>query len=96
MHYQGYIKLKSYVRLFSYGASSGMGKRLSEKLSESGHQVSGNYHKNELHLNNPSIRLYPLYVLDETISLDFLPGTLTGDIYCPAAFICCHLKKLTR
>lgn len=67
------------------GASSGTGKRLSEKLSESGHQVFGTYYKNALQLHNSSIKLYPLNVLDDTISLDFLPEKLTGVIYCPGS-----------
>jgi NAD(P)-dependent dehydrogenase (short-subunit alcohol dehydrogenase family) len=67
------------------GASSGIGKRLSEKLSESGNQVYGTYNKNELQPDSRNIQLYPLNVLDEIISLDFLPETLTGVIYCPGS-----------
>lgn len=67
------------------GASSGIGKKLSEKLAESGHQVYGTYHKNELHPENDRIQLFPLNVLDETISLDFLPENLAGIVYCPGS-----------
>ena len=67
------------------GASSGIGKKLSEKLAESGHQVYGTYHKNELLSENNRIQLFPLNVLDETISPDFLPEELTGIVYCPGS-----------
>jgi NAD(P)-dependent dehydrogenase (short-subunit alcohol dehydrogenase family) len=67
------------------GASSGIGKKLSEKLSESGHQVFGTYHKKELQLDNNSVQYYPLNVLDDTISFDFLPEKLSGVIYCPGS-----------
>lgn len=67
------------------GASSGIGKTLAEKLSESGHHVYGTYFKNEIHSDNIQIQYFPLNVLDETISLDFLPETLSGVIYCPGS-----------
>lgn len=69
------------------GASSGIGKRLSEKLSESGHQVYGTYYKNELKSQNINIKLFPLNVLDDNISPDFLPEKLGGLIYCPGSII---------
>jgi len=67
------------------GASSGIGKRLAEKLAESGHQVYGTYYKNELQPENNRIQLFPLNVLDETFSLDFLPNELAGIVYCPGS-----------
>jgi NAD(P)-dependent dehydrogenase (short-subunit alcohol dehydrogenase family) len=67
------------------GASSGIGKKLAEKLSETGHQVFGTYFKNEIRSDHTRIQYYPLNVFDETISLDFLPETLTGVIYCPGS-----------
>ena len=67
------------------GASSGIGKKLSEQLSESGHQIYGTYFKNEIQSDNDRIQLHPLNVLDETISLDFIPESLTGVIYCPGS-----------
>ncbi len=67
------------------GASSGIGKRLAEKLVESGHQVYGTYYKNELQPVSNRIQLFPLNVLDESISLDFLPETLSGIVYCPGS-----------
>lgn len=67
------------------GASSGVGKKLSEQLVKSGHQVFGTYCKNEIHSDNPLVQYYQLNVLDETISFDFLPETLNGVIYCPGS-----------
>lgn len=65
------------------GASSGIGKKLSENLAEAGHQVYGTYYKNKIDPLHTGIQLFPLNVLDEKISLDFLPETLSGVIYCP-------------
>ena len=67
------------------GASSGIGKKLAEQLSESGHHIFGTYCKNEIHSNNPLIQFHSLNVLDENIVLDFLPETLSGVIYCPGS-----------
>jgi NAD(P)-dependent dehydrogenase (short-subunit alcohol dehydrogenase family) len=70
---------------FIIGASSGIGKKLAEQLSQSGHQVFGTYHKNEIHSHHPLIQFHPLNVLDETFLLDFLPETLAGVVYCPGS-----------
>lgn len=67
------------------GASSGIGKKLSEKLADSGHQVYGTYYKNEIEPVNNRIQLFPLNVLDDDFLLDFLPETLSGVIYCPGS-----------
>ena len=58
------------------GASSGIGKKLAEQLSELGHHIIGTYCKNEIHSNNPLIQFHPLNVLDENIVFDFLPESL--------------------
>ena len=67
------------------GASSGIGKKISELLFKSGHHVFGTYCKNETHSDNPLIQFHPLNVLDENIFFDFLPETLNGVIYCPGS-----------
>lgn len=67
------------------GASSGIGKKLAEQLSELGHHIIGTYCKNEIHSNNPLIQFHPLNVLDENINFDFLPEQLNGVIYCPGS-----------
>jgi len=67
------------------GASSGIGKQLAEQLSEAGNEVTGTYFKNAPATPHTRIQFHYLNVLDETISLDFLPETLTGVIYCPGS-----------
>lgn len=67
------------------GASSGIGKKLSEQLSKSGHHVFGTYYKNEIHSDNYLIQFQQLNVLDENLFFDFLPETLNGVIYCPGS-----------
>jgi NAD(P)-dependent dehydrogenase (short-subunit alcohol dehydrogenase family) len=67
------------------GASSGIGKKLAEQLSESGHQVFGTYCKNEIHSQNTLLQFYPINVLDEKIEFNFLPEILNGVIYCPGS-----------
>ena len=67
------------------GASSGIGKKLAEQLSESGHLVFGTYCKNEIQSENALLQFYPMNVLDEHIAFDFLPETLNGVIYCPGS-----------
>ncbi|MDZ4809301.1 MAG: SDR family oxidoreductase [Bacteroidota bacterium] len=67
------------------GASSGIGKSLANLLAHTGHQVFGTFNKNEIHPEHPCIKYCHLNVLDEIFSLDFLPETLTGVIYCPGS-----------
>ena len=67
------------------GASSGIGKALTLRLADAGHRIFGTFNKNEIHPEHPLIKYLPLNVLDEKFSLDFLPETLTGVIYCPGS-----------
>jgi len=75
------------------GASSGIGKKLAEQLAESAHQVFGTYYKNITTSEDIKLKYYPLNVLDENISLDFLPDTLDGIIYCPGSI---NLRPFAR
>ncbi|GDX53420.1 oxidoreductase [Bacteroidota bacterium] len=67
------------------GASSGIGKKITELLSESGNAVYGTYNKNETRSDNPLIQFNHLNVLDETITLNFLPEKIDGIVYCPGS-----------
>lgn len=67
------------------GASSGIGKELARQLAEAGKQVIGTFNKNEPIAENPNIHFHHLNVLEDTISLDFLPDELDGFVYCPGS-----------
>lgn len=67
------------------GGSGGIGLELATQLSASGKQVIATFNKNEPVTENPNIHFHHLNVLEETLSLDFLPGELTGLVYCPGS-----------
>jgi len=65
------------------GASSGIGKALALQLAEAGHRVIGTFNQHEVESEHTLIDYFQLNVLDEIVSLDFLPETLSGIVYCP-------------
>jgi NAD(P)-dependent dehydrogenase (short-subunit alcohol dehydrogenase family) len=67
------------------GASSGIGKKLAEQSAFAGHQVIATYYKNKPDSGSASIDFHYLNVLDENITLDFLPDSLDGLVYCPGS-----------
>jgi NAD(P)-dependent dehydrogenase (short-subunit alcohol dehydrogenase family) len=67
------------------GGSGGIGQQLAMQLAESGSQVIATFNKNEPAVEYPHIRLNHLNVLEETLSLDFLPDELAGLVYCPGS-----------
>ena len=75
------------------GASSGIGKKLSEQLIDAGHHVYGTYFQNAIDSDHPNLKLYPLNVLDQNYALDFLPEILDGLVYCPGSI---NLKPFER
>lgn len=66
------------------GASSGIGKALAERLALAGSAVWGTFHSTPPEPHS-GIEYHPLNILDENISLDFLPETLDGVAYCPGS-----------
>ena len=75
------------------GASSGIGKTLALQLADSGHHVFGTFNKNESVAAHPLIRYNHLNVLEENLSLDFLPESLSALICCPGSI---HLRPFER
>lgn len=67
------------------GASSGIGKKLSEQLVGSGHKVYATYFKNKPGTPSDNPDYHYLNVLDENNSLDFLPDSLDGLVYAPGS-----------
>jgi len=80
--------MKNYLII---GASSGIGKSLSEMLAEKGNEVYATYNKNPFE-NNGQIKANHLDVTTE-FELDFLPDTLNGLVYCPGSI---NLKPFNR
>ena len=75
------------------GGSGGIGKQLAFQLSDAGNQVYATYNKNLETKESPHIHFNYLNVLDDLISLDFLPEELHGIVYCPGSI---NLKPFER
>ncbi|MGZ5189966.1 MAG: SDR family NAD(P)-dependent oxidoreductase [Flavisolibacter sp.] len=67
------------------GGSGGIGQQIAMQLSQSGNQVIATYNKNKPAVEKPDIRFNHLNVLEETLSIDFLPDELAGLVYCPGS-----------
>ena len=67
------------------GGSGGIGQELATQLAASGSQVIATFNKNQPISENPFIHYHHLNVLDETLSVDFLPDELSGLVYCPGS-----------
>ena len=75
------------------GGSSGIGQALAVQLADAGNQVFATYSKSKIYTENNFIHYNYLNVLDENISLDFLPDSLNALIYCPGSI---NLKPFER
>ena len=78
---------------FIIGGSSGIGRAISQKLSNNGHEVNATYFKNEVHSDNPVLKYHYFNVLDDRYELDFLPEVIDGLVYCPGSI---NLKPFHR
>ena len=67
------------------GASSGIGRELARGLVQSGKEVIATFNKKNPVDENPNIRFHQLNVLEDSITLDFLPDELAGFVYCPGS-----------
>lgn len=80
--------MKNYLVI---GASSGIGKALTENLSAE-NKVFGTYN-NIVKEDGNNISYHKVNVLDENIDLSFLPEILHGIVYCPGSI---NLKPFAR
>ena len=72
------------------GGSSGIGEQVTNQLAAAGHTVYATYHTHQPQSESQNniqgkIHYHSLNVLDENISLDFLPSAIQGIVYCPGA-----------
>jgi len=72
-------------RFLIIGASSGIGQELARQLAESGNTVFATFRHHQPSLVHPNVSFHHLDVLEEPLSLDFLPDELTGLAYCPGS-----------
>ncbi len=75
------------------GASTGIGNALANQLAAAGNEVFGTYNKTSPSNSHPLISFHTLNVMEETLSLDFLPASIDGLIYCPGSI---NLKPFAR
>jgi NAD(P)-dependent dehydrogenase (short-subunit alcohol dehydrogenase family) len=67
------------------GGSSGIGLNLVNQLAAQGNTVYATYNTHPIQTANNLVTYHQLNVLDENISLEFLPEILNGIIYCPGS-----------
>lgn len=75
------------------GASSGIGKQLILILSKEGHNVFATYHSTPPENEAKGVKFHHLDVTEDSLSLDFLPDTIDGIVYCPGTI---NLKPFAR
>lgn len=82
--------MKNYLVI---GASSGIGKDLSNLLAEEGNQVYGTYKTQEPGNAVAGLQYHFLDVLEGEMDFDYLPESLDGLVYCPGSI---NLKPFHR
>ncbi len=74
--------MKNYLII---GGSSGIGKALVTMLENENNRVFATYNSHPLASENPDKSYHFLDVKDQNPTLDFLPETLDGFVYCPGS-----------
>lgn len=64
------------------GASSGIGKALTNRLAEAGHTVYATYCNTQTSSSHSNVSYHHLDVLNQELDLSFLPDVLHGVVYC--------------
>lgn len=82
--------MKQYVVI---GGSSGIGAAITQQLGAASHQVFASYYTHPASAAEATVEYFHLNVLDENISLDFLPEQIDGLVYCPGSIL---LKPFLR
>ena len=82
--------MKNYLII---GGSSGIGKALSEKLANAGHQVFATFNQHKPQVERSNITYTFLDVLEDELNMDFLPESIQGLVYCPGSI---NLKPFSR
>jgi len=78
---------------FIIGGSSGIGRELTLQLARNGNRVYSTWFENEISEREENIQYNYLNVLDNEISVDFLPDKIDGLAYCPGSI---NLKPFHR
>ena len=82
--------MKNYLII---GASSGIGKKMAEELSEQGNMVIGTYNSHPVESEHANLRYIYLNVIDKSLSIKDVPDQLHGLVYCPGSI---NLKPFSR
>lgn len=82
--------MKNYLII---GGSSGIGKALTDKLANAGHQVFATYNKHKPQDERSNTIYTFLDVLEDELNLDFLPESIQGLVYCPGSI---NLRPFAR
>jgi len=75
------------------GGSSGIGKSISQTLTQSGHKVFATFNQHKPETTSADLHYSFIDVLNEELDLDFLPDQLNGVVYCPGSI---NLKPFSR
>lgn len=78
---------------FIVGGSSGIGRELTLQLARGGNHVYSTWFKDEISEKEKNTEYNYLNVLDDEITVDFLPDNIDGLVYCPGGI---NLKPFHR